>query len=133
MLEKNCGVIIYTRINKALQYVLIKDLNGNYGFPKGIQKENETITQTAKRQAKEKTGLDITLIENFQRRIFYPLDEENEKEVTFFIGTYRNQEYKANEEITGIELVTYKQALELLKHKDELDIFMKAHEVVVKL
>ena len=53
--EKSCGCIII----EDKKVLLIKQTNGVWGFPKGHVEENETELQTAEREVKEETGLDI--------------------------------------------------------------------------
>lgn len=33
--EKSCGAVAFTRINGEIKYVLVQQLEGFYGFPKG--------------------------------------------------------------------------------------------------
>ena len=54
--EKSCGCIII----EDKKVLLIKQTNGIWGFPKGHVEKNETELQTAEREVKEETGLDIT-------------------------------------------------------------------------
>ena len=53
--EKSCGCIIINK-NKVL---LIKQTKGHWGFPKGHVEKDETEIETAIREVKEETGLDI--------------------------------------------------------------------------
>ena len=53
--EKSCGCIIINK-NKVL---LIKQTKGHWGFPKGHVEKDETEIETAIREVKEETGLDV--------------------------------------------------------------------------
>ncbi len=70
--EKSCGTIIFNQDNLVL---LIADLDGNWGFPKGHVKEGESEEETALRETKEETNLDvITRVSHFINKkslIFY--------------------------------------------------------------
>lgn len=33
--EKSCGAVVFIRMNNEIQYLLIRNLTGIYGFPKG--------------------------------------------------------------------------------------------------
>ena len=37
--EKSCGAVVFTRINNNIMYLLIQNLEGIYGFPKGGRRE----------------------------------------------------------------------------------------------
>ena len=53
--EKSCGCIII----EDKKVLLIKQTNGVWGFPKGHVEENETELQTAEREVKEETNIDV--------------------------------------------------------------------------
>lgn len=57
--EKSCGTIILNE-NKIL--LIQQKKSGNYGFPKGHMKNNETEIETAIRETKEETNIDVTVI-----------------------------------------------------------------------
>ena len=56
--EKSCGCIII----ENQKVLLIQQLEGFWGFPKGHIEENETDIQTAIREVKEETNLDVKII-----------------------------------------------------------------------
>ena len=56
--EKSCGCIIFNH-HKIL---LVKQTTGDWGFPKGHIEANETEEETAIREVKEETGLDVVLV-----------------------------------------------------------------------
>ncbi len=55
--EISAGGIIITRPNKTLQVLLIRDMNGNWTFPKGVVEYGEKYEDAAKREIFEETGL----------------------------------------------------------------------------
>ena len=58
--EKCCGCIILNE-NKVL---LVKHNDGHWGFPKGHVEKDETELQTAIREVKEETNLDVEIQED---------------------------------------------------------------------
>ena len=54
-------LILLGILNNKKQVLLVKQTNGYYGFPKGHVENNETEIETAKRETKEETNLDIKL------------------------------------------------------------------------
>ena len=44
--EKSCGAVVFTRLNNNIKYILIQNLEGNYGFPKGHVEDGESEMQT---------------------------------------------------------------------------------------
>ena len=55
--EKSCGAVVYNP--KKHSFLIIKMLNGNWGFPKGHTEDQETDIQTAIREVTEETGINI--------------------------------------------------------------------------
>ena len=60
----SAGGIIIKRPNKTVQVLLIKDMKGNWTFPKGVVEKGESHEVAAKREIFEETGLkNIILIQ----------------------------------------------------------------------
>jgi bis(5'-nucleosidyl)-tetraphosphatase len=57
--DLSVGSIIFDKTEK--KYFLIKQTNGHWGFPKGHPNKNETFFETAKRELKEESGLDLEI------------------------------------------------------------------------
>ena len=62
--EKSCGAIVFSYENGIRKYVITRG-TGIYkefcGFPKGHMEPGETETETALREVKEETGLDVSV------------------------------------------------------------------------
>ena len=68
--EKSCGCVIIEN-DKVL---LIKQIQGNWGFPKGHMEVGETEVETAIREVKEETNLDVEINENKRYTLEYVTD-----------------------------------------------------------
>lgn len=133
MLEISAGAVVFTLIDHDLKYVIIHDNNGNYGFPKGHQEKDETLNETAIREIKEEIGIDIELLDDFKKEIFYTLPNGNNKQAIYFLATYNNQELKAQEgEINKIMLLSYKEAYNLINFMDVKNILESANNYIIK-
>lgn len=94
MKEISAGIIAYFFDKNSKQFKFLVAHPGgpyfktieNYGFPKGHQEKNESLKETAIREFKEETGLDIDYlklkicIENITKKknvyyFLYPMDE----------------------------------------------------------
>lgn len=82
MKEKSCGAIV---INDG-KVLLIQSIEGIYGFPKGHMEENETERQTAIREVKEETNIDIVIDSDKTYSMNYLVKGVIPKEVVYFIA-----------------------------------------------
>lgn len=91
--EKSCGAIVcyFDDQNKA-QVLLIKHRNGgHWSFPKGHVEFGESETETALREIKEETGLDVEIVDGFRRSVSYNPKPNIEKEVVYFMAKSQTQ------------------------------------------
>lgn len=120
-MEKSCGAIIFNE-GKVL---VVKQTSGFYGFPKGHIEIGETEKETAIREVKEETGLDIKIISDKRYTQSYIVKENVHKDVVFFIAKLENNNEKRQveeiEEILWIDIneveniLTYDSLKELWK------------------
>lgn len=133
-IERSCGAVIYRKEQNSIYYLVIQHLNeGHWGFPKGHMEEGETERETAIREIKEETGLEVMLEHNFITRIHYFLKNGTPKEVTFFLGAAKF--YTVNiqaAEVKDYKWLTLNKACEILTHEDSKNILMKANEYILK-
>lgn len=107
--EKSCGAVVFDG-DKVL---LIQQVQGHWGFPKGHVEDGETELQTAIREIKEETNLDVEINENYRYVEHYSPEEGIEKDVVFFIAKKIGGEISVQEEeVKCVEWVTPKEALE---------------------
>ena len=77
-----CGAVVFNN-NKVL---IIKHKYGHISFPKGHVEGNETEEETAIREVKEETGIDIEITSNKKYYVQYENDNNSIEKVTYFIG-----------------------------------------------
>ena len=129
--EKSCGAVIYTHVNGELRFVVVDMSNTNRGLPKGHMEKGESEQQTALREIKEETGLTVTLNERFRTYEEHPLDALSKlKQVIYFLGTYEDQTLSPEDlnEIRGISLLTYEEALRTITFTTDKKVLMEAHQ-----
>ncbi len=80
--EKSCGTIIIDN-NKVL---LIQQKSGFFGFPKGHMESGESEIETAVRETKEETNIDVIVKENMRFSLSYIQKGTILKEVVYFVA-----------------------------------------------
>lgn len=101
--------------------------NGNWGFPKGHTEEGESEKDTAFREVKEETGIDMNIIDNFRECIKYVPIASILKTVIFFLGTVTDDTVVADEtEIEDFMWCSYEEAMKIITYKLQRDILEKA-------
>ena len=130
--EKSCGAVVYNP--KKHSFLIIKMLNGNWGFPKGHTEDQETDIQTAIREVMEETGINIEILDGFKKSIKYIPFPEVLKEVIFFIGITEEEKVTIDrDEIEDYMWCSYEEALKMITYKPQRDVmesslqFIKNH------
>ena len=134
--EKSCGAIVYTYENGVRKYVIIRG-TGIYkefcGFPKGHMEPGETENETALREVKEETGLDVNILDGFRTMDEHFLAREgrpNDKKMNvYFLAEYRDQEVKAQKsEVSEAVLMDYNEAMQSLQYEESRRELTEAEE-----
>ncbi len=126
--EKSCGGIIFYKTRQNTKILLVKNNNGRYwSFPKGHIEEGETEQETAIREIKEETGLDVTLVQGFREISEYSPFGKIRKRVVFFLARAFTDNVKIQEEeIDSYIWVDLQQARKLCSYDNDLRIIEKA-------
>lgn len=147
--EFSAGVIIYYQRKESdpRSYLLLKYPSGYWDLAKGKIEEGETKEQTALREVKEETGLDVTIIPGFAETLHYffnsrkdrngkPVTPENElvsKEVTFFVGIAKSKHVTISDEHRDYAWLNSEDAYDQLTFKNARDVFTKALEFLKEI
>ena len=117
--EKSCGAIIFYKTKQNTKILLVKNNNGRYwSFPKGHIEEGETEQETAIREIKEETGLDVTITPGFR--------EISERVVFFLARAFTDNVVIQEEEIDSYIWVDLQQARKMCTYDNDLRIIEKA-------
>lgn len=118
--EKSCGAIIVNNENKIL---VIKHKQGHWAFPKGHTEDNETELETALREVKEETNLDITIDKSIREVITYSPKEGVLKDVVYFLGKSKEENVILQEsEVVDYLWLSYEECQERLTYQNDKDI-----------
>jgi 8-oxo-dGTP diphosphatase len=111
----------------------IKDKKTAYwGFPKGHLEKGEGSKEAALREVKEETGIEAKISSKLGEvsYIFTQYGERIFKVVTFFLMEYVSGEDKAQlNEVSQINWLSPKDALEILSFKNDKEMLQKALDI----
>ena len=126
-LEKSCGCVI---INDD-KVLLVKQVDGHWGFPKGHVEENETEKETAIREVYEETNLQVEIFSDFYKKVTYSPRENVMKDVIFFLARPKSIDTKPQEaEISKVEWVSFDEALNILTYEDTKNILKEVLDFI---
>ena len=120
--EISCGTItIYD--GKVL---LIKQNHGHIGFPKGHVEENESEIETAIRETKEETNIDVEVLKDYKYFINYNVNNKVNKDVIFYLAKPISFDVKSQDvEVADVMWVDIDKVNEVLTYDDTKEIFIQ--------
>lgn len=125
--EKSCGAVIYTVVNGKRLYLVEIMQKGHTSFCKGHVEENESEHQTAAREIREETGLEVKFVEGFRQTIEYSPYRDCSKTVVFFLACADSTRVMVQEdEVREIEWLPFEEALEELTFDSTRDVLKQA-------
>lgn len=130
--EKSCGAIVYRKSHGNTEILLIKHINsGHWSFPKGHMEKDETELETAAREIKEETGVDVILDPTFRETVQYSPKKDTMKVVVYFLAKAKNFElFPQEEEISQIRWVDIGHATSILTYENDKTIVNKAKHAI---
>lgn len=125
--EKSCGAIIIKRNSGKIETLLIQMLGGHWSYPKGHVEDNETEVETALREIKEETNLDVIIDTRFREITTYSPKPGVIKDVIYFLAFAKTLDVKVQEEeVANYEWVDINDATKLITFEEDRKIFRKA-------
>ncbi len=128
--EKSCGAIVFFRAPDEVKVLLVKNKNGRYwSFPKGHVELGENERQTAVREIKEETDLDVKIHPGFRETSDYcPFGKVRKRVVFFLAESYTDKVHIQESEIDYFIWVNFKQAREMCCYDNDLRVIDKAEK-----
>lgn len=130
--EKSCGaVILYKEKGEdEASILLVKNQKGRFwSFPKGHVELWENEKETAVREIKEETDLDVEILDNFREISDYCPFGKIRKRVVFFLAAAKSNKVKIQEsEIESYTWVKLSEAKKVCTYENDLRVIDKARE-----
>ena len=118
--------------NDELKFLLVHQNNSHFSFPKGHMEDGETEVETALREIKEETNLDVDIDTNFRFKISYIIESKNKmKDAVYFVATPITFNLKPQEgEITSCDWYDYNTTFDSLEFDNAKDVLKKAYSYI---
>ena len=128
--EKSCGAIVYTVEEGVIKYLLVQETSGFHSFPKGHTEGNETEEETALREIKEETNLEVNLCTDFREiEQYQPAEMPGvTKQVVYFLAEYTDVApgiIRPNE-VKALKSLTLEEALNTIEHDSKKELLKMA-------
>ena len=122
--EKSCGCIV---LNSKHQVLLVHHNAGHWGLPKGHVEEGETEIETAKREVKEETNIDVEVNSNYRYSMNYSPEKGIMKEVVFFLARSISDNLKEQiEEVQEVKWFDFDDAISTITYDNSKELLRKA-------
>lgn len=123
-IERCCGCIIINNNDKVL--LVLQRKSKCWSFPKGYVENNETEIETALREVKEETGIDVNIEASKRYELTYKINNSTNKNVVYFIARPLNANVKIQEkEILDYKWCDINKVVETLTYENTKDLFKK--------
>ena len=133
--EKSCGALVFRKFHGNTELLLIKHANGgHWSFPKGHVEPGETEIQTAQREIKEETGIDVIIDPSFREVVSYFPKKDVKKDVIYFVARAKSFSFTPQEEeISQIKWVELDRVHQLLTYDNDKQLVNKAKPLMKDL
>jgi len=135
--EVSSGIIVYYN-RKDPEFLILKygesagEKGGHWDLCKGHVEPDEELEETALRETKEETGLDIELHDGFFEEISYNFTNKRKdlvsKKVYFFVGESKTKDIRLSHEHTGFKWLRYDDAIKQVTFDSAKKLLKKAYE-----
>lgn len=132
--EKSCGALIYKIENNVYYLLMVMHINGgHWAFPKGHVENGETEIETAIREIKEETHLDVEIDSSFRYVVNYSPKIGVTKDVVYFCATPKSNEIIAQkEEISKIQWISLDEAYKIVTFDNDRNLIRQFKEHISK-
>lgn len=124
--EKSCGCIV---MNEKKEILLVHHNKEHWDLPKGHVEEGETEEQTAAREVKEETNIDVEINNRYRYTTKYSPKEDVMKEVIYFLAKSISENKKAQlEEVSEVKWFEFEDAINKITYDNSREVLTKLKE-----
>lgn len=125
--EKSCGAVIYAQRQGRTVFLVETMQQGHVSLCKGHVEGGETEHETARREIREETGLEVRFRDGFREVIAYSPYTGCMKDVVFFLARAESLDVTPQLcEVTRLRWLPEEEALRALTHASDRQVLQKA-------
>ena len=130
--EKSCGAVIFRKYHGNTELLLIKHTNGgHWSFPKGHVEPGETEAETARREIREETGLEVQIDTSFREVVSYSPRKDTIKNVVYFLAWVKSREiHPQPEEVSQVKWVEISLAPKWLNYDNDRQLVSRVKTII---
>lgn len=129
--EKSCGAVIYKIIDNEIYFLILHMSLGHYSLCKGHVENKESEIETAYREIKEETSLDVTIDTSFREIITYSPKINHIKDVIFFVAQVNDNNINPidnhDDEVNSFLWLKKSEAISCLTYDNDKNVLNKAY------
>jgi len=130
--EKSCGAVVYKKENDDILFMILKHHKGHFGFPKGHIETGESEIETAIREVKEESNIDVLIDQGFKEISTYSPQEGIIKDVILFLGKAVTFNAVAQtSEIESVVWCTFDEAENIITYEKDKIILERAYKYIM--
>ena len=127
--EKSCGAVVYAMMGGKPHFLVEHMRLGHMSLPKGHVEGDETEEQTASREIREETNLEVSIDTAFRHEISYSPYEGIMKTVVFFIAEAVTFDLVNQEsEVSSLEWMNYDSAYDAMTFDTDKEVLGHAKQ-----
>ena len=127
--EKSCGAVVYKWADGVPLFLVEHMAQGHVSLPKGHMEGRETEAETALREIREETNLEVRLDTGFRHVIGYSPSPGVWKDVVFFIAEAVSDRLINQEcEVSALEWLPFREAAAAMTFDTDRETLTKAYQ-----
>jgi bis(5'-nucleosidyl)-tetraphosphatase len=129
--EHSAGAVVFTEANEGRKYLILHYEAGHWSFPKGKLEKDEQPLDTARREIREETGLEVEFVPGYSHEVNYFFKRGSDtvdKTVEFFLARAKDTGVRLSFEHIGFRWLAYADALKQLTFENDSKVLSKAEQ-----